>query len=62
MKDNPLVATMSDDELLAYVKRVRALKQSPQTFTAALETESIKLGGRARSGKAAKTNALLSSI
>ncbi len=62
LRDNPNVATMSDDELRALVQRLRTVATSPQTLSASLQQESDKISPRKRDTISAKRRAVLDSL
>ena len=62
LRENPNVATMSEDELRALVQRLRTMATSPQTLSAELSKESSRANPRQRNSISAKRKALLDSI
>lgn len=62
LRENPNVATMSEDELRSLVQRLRTVAQSPQTLTAELQKESNRVNPRQRNSQAAKRKAILADI
>lgn len=62
LRENPNVATMSEDELRALVQRLRTVATSPQTLSAELAKDSARVNPRQRNSVAAKRKALLADL
>jgi hypothetical protein len=62
LRENPNVATMSEDELRALVQRLRTVATSPQSLSAELSKESSCVNPRQRNTAAAKRKAVLDSL
>lgn len=59
VKDNPLLVDMTEEELTAYVKKLRQMATTPQTLSAKISSESGAIKSKRTSSKRA---AILDSI
>lgn len=62
LRENPNVATMSENELRALVQRLRTVATSPQSLSAELSKESSRANPRQRNSISAKRKAVLDSL
>jgi hypothetical protein len=62
LRENPNVATMSEDELRALVQRLRTVASSPQTLSAELAKDSNRVNPKQRNTAAAKRKAILADL
>jgi uncharacterized protein YktB (UPF0637 family) len=62
IRDNPMVKDMSTEQLQELVKRMRAVAQSPQTMTSALQRESKTRKARPKTEAELKRQAILDSL
>lgn len=62
LRENPNVATMSEDELRALVQRLRTVATSPQSLSAELAKDSARVNPRQRDSISAKRKAILADL
>jgi hypothetical protein len=62
LRENPNVATMSEDELRTLVQRLRTVATSPQSLSAELSKESSRVNPRQRNSISAKRKAILADL